>query len=112
MNEKKTVLAISFPDKSIAEAAKISNALVTHLERDRPGIQISKNQHDPGNMDMGSTVVLVLGAPAVVTIAAGIASVLRRFSAKVTITADGELIAENVSGEDVAKMIESRFGSN
>lgn len=94
---------IRFKESSIAEAGKRAEG----LRQDLAGVadvSAKIEQEDPTNQDFGATLVLILGAPAAVAVAKGIADYLRRVRGKITIEADGKIIAENISGEDIGKI--------
>jgi hypothetical protein len=63
---------------------------------------------DPSTQDFGSTLVLVLGTPAVVAAATAIGNWLQlRAKASLTIeTPDKKIVAQNVTRKDAARLAE------
>jgi hypothetical protein len=72
-----------------------------------PDVSVSLAKDDPANQDFGGTLVLVLGTPAVIAVANGIAAYLKRDRAKIRISKGGEVVAEGISGEDAARIAEA-----
>jgi len=72
-----------------------------------PDISVSRKKDDATTQDFGATLVLVLGTPAVIAVASGIASFLKRHHAKLSIFADGRLVVEGVEGKDMARIVEA-----
>jgi hypothetical protein len=67
---------------------------------DVDSIEVKKD--DPTAMDFGATLILVLGTPAVIALAKGIQAFLVRVGGTVTITSDGGIVTQGISGSDVA----------
>jgi hypothetical protein len=49
----------------------------------------------------------VLGAPAVIAVAKGLAAYLGRTGTKILIKRNGDIILENVRGDDMARIVEA-----
>jgi hypothetical protein len=107
-----TSLRIAVNAPNVGEA----NRLTTELEqwlKGRVDIQLSRVKDDSESQDAGTVLVAVLAAPAMVEfakgpaleLAKGVADWLRKRRATVTIGADGAVAAENVSANDVEKII-------
>lgn len=111
-----TELTLSFEDVSLAEASEYAADLRQHLTTVAPGVQATARRADPNAQDMGATLALVLGAPAVVVLAKGLATWLRmrqESKAKVIIRdAAGNVLVEivNVRSADVRALLEGKLG--
>ena len=71
-----------------------------------PDVDVTLTKDDATNQDFGATLVLVLGTPAVLALANGIASYLKRDRGQITIFADGKVVADKISGNDAARIAE------
>jgi hypothetical protein len=110
MKEFKTI-TIRFQDVSLDVASQKARALRMDLLDTSPGIKVDIKKDDPTNQDFGATLVVVLGTPAVLAIAKGIANYLSRDRAKITIEANGKVVvAEGISGDDAARIAEAISG--
>jgi hypothetical protein len=96
-----TELIVRFPEVSFAEANVSASSLRDHLMMVDPDVEITQRRDSQDTMDLGTTLALVFGAPAVVVLAKGVADWLRRYrGAKVTILrADGSIVLENVTAD-------------
>lgn len=106
MSDQQT-FTIRFEDISLDEAGKKAIALRRDLLDASPDVRVEIEKDDPSNQDFGATLILVLGTPAILAIAKGIANYLSRDRAKITIEANGKIIAEGVSGDDAARIAEA-----
>jgi hypothetical protein len=95
---------IRFEEPSVAEAGNKAEGLRRDLLEVSPDVRLKIEQEDPSNQDFGATLVLILGAPAAVAVAKGVADYLRRVGGKITIEADGKVVATNISGSDLGKI--------
>jgi hypothetical protein len=104
-------IEIRFEDLSLAEAGTKAQSLRRELTQNFPDL-VSANiaKDDPSNQDFGATLILLLGTPAVIAIAEGIASYLKRQRGKITISKDGAVVAEGISGNDAARIAEAMAG--
>lgn len=98
-----------------------ASAYIRDLQRDLAaveGVTTRIIKDDPTNQDFGATLILVLGTPAVIALAKhtapmlaraanAIADNLSRNRAKITIEADGRVVAEKISGDDAARIAEA-----
>jgi nitrogen regulatory protein PII-like uncharacterized protein len=65
---------------------------------------------DKNTMDMGATIVLILGTPAAIAISKGIADYIRRAGVTVTVSSDEkEVTIKNMKSEDVANSLKAIF---
>src|SRR5260221_10981239 len=72
-----------------------------------PDIEVRQKRSDDRTQDFGATLVLILGAPAVVVVAKALGDWLKlRNSAKITIKKDGQVVAENLTSNDALKLAE------
>jgi hypothetical protein len=96
-------LTVVFEDVSVSEAGKNVAALREQLLDDCPGLTADVRKDDPTTQDFGATLVLVLGAPAIVTLAKGIANYLsRRPDGTLVIRKDGDVIFRGNSADAAA----------
>jgi hypothetical protein len=104
-------LTLSFDDANIAEAGRFAAELANRLRQAEPPIQVEERRINKDAQDPGSTLVLLLGAPAVVALAKGVATWLAmRPDAKVTIKdKDGSIIASGLRSSDARAIIEVRI---
>ena len=94
-----------------------ANRLTTELEQWLKGsvdeVELFRVKDDTESQDAGTILVAVLAAPAIVELAKGpvlelakgVADWLRKRRATVTIGADGSVTTENVSADDVERII-------
>jgi len=86
-------LVITFEDVPVSEAGQNVAALRDQLLDDCPGLKADIRKDDPTTQDFGVTLVLVLGAPAVVALAKGLANYLsRRPNGTLIVKKDGDVI--------------------
>lgn len=110
-----TELLISFPDEALSDAGANVVDLKEHLAMVAPAVQTDQRRTDPNSQDMGATLAIVLGAPAVVSLAKGIADWLKMRASKPRITvrnSEGQIILEleNISSADVRPLLEGKIG--
>jgi hypothetical protein len=105
--EEKTYI-IRFNDISLADANRYAEELRNTLLDASRSVKVNRRREDPNTQDFGATLVLILGAPAVVAAAKALGNWLQlRNSASVTLEdADGKIIAKNITGKDAAKLTE------
>jgi hypothetical protein len=112
---------IAFEDLSPAEANVLAAELQRELTEGPADVEARVIKEDPTSMDAGGTLLLILGTEAVVAIAYGIANLLSRYGAKVTITkkknvAEGtqelKIVTQHVGGADVERIVEALQGSD
>jgi hypothetical protein len=108
-SEEHKTLIVRFQGVSVAEAGRKAAALRDDLLNASPSIHAEIRKEDQTTQDFGATLVLLLGAPAVVAVAKGIADYLRRKPGKLSIEADGRVIFEGESA-DAARIVEAMGG--
>jgi hypothetical protein len=99
---------ITFPNVSVAEANRYAEDLRGALQNVLPNAQIQQRRDNPHTMDLGTTLVLVLGTSSLKALAIGIGNWLQRHqTASVTIEISGKkVIAQNITAKDVVKLTE------
>lgn len=107
MDDQTNKFELRFDDLSAAEAGTKARKLRQELLAASPDISVAVEKDDPTNQDFGATLILILGTPAIIAIANGIASYLKRERAKITISANGKIVAEGISGDDAARIAEA-----
>ncbi len=108
----KNEFLVRFEGISAAKAGEKANLLLEVLRNADPDVQADLKKVDTETMDLGTTVVLVFGAPAIVAIAKGIANFVgRERPGKLYIeTKDGKVIFSGDSGD--AARIATAFAKN
>lgn len=98
---------IDFPGVSVAEANRLASELGEML-RGIPGVQVNQHRNSENTQDMGASLILLLGTPAVLAVAKGVEAYLKkRHDAKITITGpQGEVRAENITGKEAIALAE------
>lgn len=108
MNTESNIVRIRFEDLSVAEAGQRVTELREDLLDLSPDIEAKIVKDDPSTQDFGTTLILFLGAPAVVIIARGIADYLRRRAGRIIMeTDDGVVIAEGITSADAPRIAEA-----
>ena len=98
---------IRFEGVSLAEAGRLAARLRSDMLDVTPDVEATVEKADPSTQDPGSILVLVLGTPAIIAVARGLASFIRRErAASIVIESDGKVIAEGLRSEDAAKIAE------
>src|SRR5215475_12460872 len=107
MGEQRVLLR--FDTDSVAEANRWAESLRQDLLNAVPETQVERAREKEGTQDFGASLVLVLGAPAVVVLARALKSWLTRNSgAKVKLSTErGTLIAENLESKDAPDIIDA-----
>src|SRR5690242_19169342 len=107
MDNETQEFEIRFEQVSLSDAGTNAGKLRRELNEISPDISVSLKKDDPANQDFGATLILVLGTPAIIAIAKGIASYLARNRGTISISKDGKVIATGISGEDAARIAEA-----
>ena len=108
-------LIISFEELTGAEAGVEAQRLQEVLLDSAPGVNVTLKRERSDTMDMGATLVLLLGTPAVIAVAKGIAAYIKQRGSrpgKVAIeqrNADGtsRVIFIDADSADIAKIAEA-----
>lgn len=97
-----------FPGVSEAEANRYAEELREVLLDASAEIAVQRRRENPLGQDLGATLVLIMGAPAVVAAVNVIGNWLqKRRSASLTITtAEKKAVAENLTNKDAARLLE------
>jgi hypothetical protein len=96
------------------DASQLSDDLLSYLRATVSGASFERRRESAEDMELGTIIVAIMSAPAIVELAKGpalelargIANWLERRRAKVRIGCDGTILAENVRPEDVVKIVE------
>jgi len=101
---------IRFRDCTPDEATDYAADLQAELDKPNAGISVTRARDLKEAQDFGATLVLVLGTGAITALAKGLATwIARNSGARVVITKDGKVIAENLNSEDAARVVQSTF---
>lgn len=98
---------LSFEGVSEAEANRYAEELREILLDATTEIAVQRQRENPLAQDLGASLVLIMGAPAVVAAVQAIGNWLqKRHSAKLTIvTAEKKIVAENLTNKDAALLM-------
>jgi hypothetical protein len=81
------VVECSFVDVAPSAGDMLARNLSDYLATDVGQAEISRKRSDPRNQDFGATVVIILGTPAMISIARGISKwIARNRDVKITMT--------------------------
>jgi hypothetical protein len=98
---------IKFETVSKAEANRYASELRDMLLDATPDLRVDQRRDDTRTQDFGATLVVVLGTPSVLAAIKAIDNWLKlRNSASLTIEKDGQIIAQNLTSKDAAKLAE------
>lgn len=103
-------IKIRFPELNLSEAGKAARALRETIEDESPDLDLSVEKDDPTNMDFGATLAVVIGTPAVLALARGIALWLARKRSTLEFEIDGDRVtfrAEGSLDENTARIVEA-----
>lgn len=103
-------LRIRFPGMETGDAGNAARSLQEEIEDGLPAADVSIHKDDTDTMDFGATLVVVLGTPAVITLAKGIAKWMARERSEVEIEIGSEKITIKAAGtvnENVARIVEA-----
>jgi hypothetical protein len=106
-------IIVCFDGTTAAEGNVLADNLKRHLGQVAPHVSGKRRRNDGNAQDMGATLVLLLGAPAVVALAKGIADWIRmRPQARLTIRDKaGNVILEikDAKSSDVRALLEGKL---
>ena len=101
-------LTIHFDDLGPAEAGATAALLREALLDAVPGVSAEVRRGDAESMDMGATLILLLGTPALIAIAKGIgAFIARERPGRIRIKKGDTMIEVDGSSSDMARVAES-----
>ena len=89
-------LEIGFPNASASDAGRMAEDLAGYVRQQAPEAKAELRQSDPNAMDLGATVALVLGTPALVALARGLADWIKR-------QGDPDIVIKTKKGEIVVR---------
>ncbi len=104
MIEDKKTFVIRFADLPVSDSGVKAKRLRDEVLDCSPEVQATIQREDAANQDFGSVLVLVLGTPAIIAVAKGIANFLCRERATIVIEEDGKVISAEMTGKDAAKI--------
>ncbi len=108
MTEETKTIQIRFENETLGEANIKARSLREYILDVVPNIQVDIVKEDESMQDFGSTLVLVLMTPAIIALCRGIENYLSSsVGVKLTIEANGKIVAENISSHDAARMVEA-----
>jgi hypothetical protein len=111
MMDSSETLIVTFEDVPVSEAGQNVAALRDQLLEDCPGLKADIRKDDPTTQDFGATLILLLGAPAIVALAKGLSNYLsRRPNGTLVLKKDGDVIFRGDSGDaaTIAKALASK----
>lgn len=99
---------ITFDNASNAEANRYASELRDMLLDAAPDVEVDRRRDNPNTQDFGATLILILGAPAVVAIAKALGNWLTLHrQTEITIkTPTGEVVGTNLTSKDALKLAE------
>jgi hypothetical protein len=101
-----TNFEISFRDCTADEANAYCEELQQELHDADSTVYLKRRKDNEQSQDFGATLVLVLGTGAITAVAKGLSTwIARNSGAKVVITRDGKVIAENIDSRDAARIV-------
>lgn len=100
------IYTININGDSPADISRYAEELRDMLLDVTPDIEVHRRRDNPYTQDFGATLVLVLGAPALVSIANALGNWLKlRSSASLTIeTPDKKIVVQNITSQDAARL--------
>ncbi|KKG00841.1 hypothetical protein DU40_15250 [Methanosarcina mazei] len=103
---------VTFEGVSPFDAQHYAEELQDVLLDATPDITVKRRRADPLTQDFGTTLILILGAPAVVAVVNAVRDwLIRRNSASlIWKTADGELMIQGISSKNVAELAQFLVG--
>jgi hypothetical protein len=105
MDKNLATLEIRFENCSFGEAQTKAKELRDYVMDASQDAKVDIVKDSQTTMDFGATLILILGAPAIVAVAKGISVYLTRAGGTVTITPDGGVETKGIAGDDVAKIV-------
>ena len=101
-------ISLAIEGVSAAEAARQAQALRQELQRTVKDVQVEQRRDKPNAQDFGATLVLILGAPAVVELARAIHAYMKRAGTSIVIRKDGKTVRlSGLESKDVAAALQA-----
>ena len=103
---------VSFEGVSYSDAQRYAEELQDALLDATPDITVQRRLESPLTQDFGATLILILGAPAVVAVIKAVGDwLIRRNTASLTWkTGDGELVVQGLSSKNTADLAKFLVG--
>ncbi len=103
---------VTFEGVSPADAQRYAEELQDALLDATPDITVQRRRENALTQDFGATLILILGAPAVVAVVKAAGDwLMRRNSASLTWkTTDGELVVQGISSKNAAELAQVLVG--
>ena len=98
---------IRFVDCTPDEANVLAEELANDLREVDPSVDVQRRKESSTTQDFGSILVLVLQTTAATVVAGGVAAFLKRWGAKIVISKDGHVVAENIDGRTVERVAQA-----
>ncbi len=98
---------ISFPEENVARGNVLAPDLREAVLDSHPDVEATVKRSDPGSMDFGTTLAVVLSGKAIIAVAKGIQEWLkahRRVTVKIE-RPDGTIVAENLTGGQALDLV-------
>lgn len=105
---------LTFESGSAVDANRWASELKEFLLDATPDAEVEQQRENPYSQDLGTTLSLVLGAPAIIAVAKALGNWLTLHrQASITIkTPQGEIIGTNLTSEDTLKLAELLLSSH
>jgi|SRR5579859_6716425 len=102
------IYTVTFENGSVADANRWASELKESILDIASDIEVEQKRDNPYSQDLGATLSLVLGTPAVIAVAKALGNWLTLHrQAGITIkTSHGEVIGTNLTSKDVMKLAE------
>lgn len=103
-------IAIRFPELELAAAGRAASDLRAQLLDDVPDADVHLAKDDPTTQDFGATLIAVIGTPAALALARGIAAWIARKRTTIVIERTGDTTRVTASGtidENTARIVEA-----
>jgi hypothetical protein len=104
--DRKSEFEIEFQNVDVAEAGRLAEHLRQFVLDADASVEAKRRRSDQSSMDFGATLVLLLGAPAIVAVAKGIQSFLNRYqTARIRIKSpNGSIVVENLTSRQATDL--------
>jgi hypothetical protein len=101
------IYTITFDNGSVADANRWASELKEYIET-VSDVEVKQQQDNPYSQDLGTTVVLIFGTPAVLAVAKALGNwLMRHREVSITIkTPEGEVVGTNLTSPDAMKLAE------